>query len=150
MLAKSCIILYTSQTADWVMDTQDLMICLWYVIVVSMVSASSEGISNLQHRIQKVIFERLRFCGMQKLTLDILTLARKLNLKWIIGFSMLLDIVTTRLIFLLKQLNNNKNKCWSAKAFYFSLLFSFEKFLFWDQNSGCTLLFLVFFLNFTF
>lgn len=34
---------------------------------------------------------------MQKLTLDILTLARKLNLKWIIGFSMLLDIVTTKI-----------------------------------------------------
>ena len=147
MLAKSCIILYISQSADWVMDTQDLMICLRYVIVVSLLSASSAAIykcnkkrvSNL-HRVQKVIFERLRFCGMQKLTLDILTLARKLNLKWIIGFSMLLNIVTTRLTFLLKQLNNNNNKRWSAKAFYFSLLFSFAKFLFWDLNSGCTLL----------
>ena len=94
---------------------------------------NAKGMSNL-HRIQKVIFERLRFCGMQKLTLDILTLARKLNLKWIIGFSMLLDIVTTRLTFLLKQLNNNNNKCWSAKEFYFSLLFSLWNFLFWHLN----------------
>ena len=64
---------------------------------------------------------------MQKLTPDILTLARKLNLKWIIGFSKLLDVVTTRLTFFQKQLNNNNNKSWSAKAFHFNVLFFFCK-----------------------
>ena len=41
MLAQCCVILYRSQTADWVMDILDLMICLRYVFVVSLLSAFS-------------------------------------------------------------------------------------------------------------